>query len=327
MVRTDGFDRRGFLSRTAVGLGALALGWPRVGRAQASGAGAQAGADKPNPSPAAPVAPSPAATELIPTRPFGRTGVSVSCLSLGTMFDTMSNQIVLRRAVDLGVRHWDTADCYEGGDSEKGIGRFLGRFPADRDKVFLVTKSDDRDPDDMRKLLDRSLERLKTDRIDLYLLHGMTDADELTPAVRRFAEEEKRKGRIRLFGFSTHRNMAELLQAAAKAGFVDGVLTSYNHELRKDPKMDAAVQAAHDAGIGLAAMKILRGAAVDRDDPLDRKYVVPHLDAGFSDEQARLLAVLSDPRIATACLTMKNIQLLETYVAAALGRPKLRAGG
>ncbi len=304
----DSIDRRGFLKRAALAAGVLGFGAPSVGRAQVPGV---------PPAPAAPAAP-----DLVPTRPFGRMG-AVSCLSLGTMFDTVGGQLVLRRAVDLGVRHWDTADCYEGGESEVGIGNFFGRFPGDRDKVFLVTKSDDRKPDEMRVLLERSLARLRTDRIDLYLLHAVSDPDELTPAVRGFAEEEKRRGRIRGFGFSAHSNAAELLAAAAKLGWIDGALVAYNHEERRDPRMDAAVQAAHDAGIGIAAMKILR-ADIDRDEAVDQKYVVPALEAGFSEDQARVRAVLADERVSTVCLTMKNVKLLESFVAAALGRPTLR---
>lgn len=309
------YGRRQFLGRAAVGLGALGLGWPAPARARAEGA-------EPPAAPAEGTAAAPG-PELIPTRPFGRSKVPVSCLSLGTMFDTVGGQLVLRRAVDLGVRHWDTADCYEGGASEVGIGNFFRRFPADREKVFLVTKADDYAPQDLRALLERSLARLRTSYVDLYLLHALSDPDDLTPAVRRFAEEEKKKGRIRQFGFSAHRNVPALLTAAAKHPWLDGALVSYNHEERRDPEMDAAVQAAHEAGIGLASMKVLR-ADIDRDEPIDQRDVLPHLAAGFSPDQARVRAVLADPRIATVCLTMRNVKLLETFVAAALGRPSLR---
>ncbi|NJL60469.1 MAG: twin-arginine translocation signal domain-containing protein [Desulfobacteraceae bacterium] len=49
----------------------------------------------------------------VSTRPFGKTGVNVSTLALGTMFDTGSNQLLLRQAIQMGVTYWDTADCYE----------------------------------------------------------------------------------------------------------------------------------------------------------------------------------------------------------------------
>ena len=59
----------------------------------------------------------------VPTRSFGRTGVDVAILSLGGMFDIASNQLMLRQAVKWGVTYWDTANSYEGGNSEPGIGK------------------------------------------------------------------------------------------------------------------------------------------------------------------------------------------------------------
>ena len=55
----------------------------------------------------------------VPTRPFGKTGVDVSILSLGGMFNIGSNQLMMKQAMRWGVTYWDTADCYQRG-SEKG---------------------------------------------------------------------------------------------------------------------------------------------------------------------------------------------------------------
>ena len=299
-------DRRGFLRRA----GALALG------AAAGGAGLSSLFAQTVGAPAV------AAPELVPTRPFGRTGVPVPTLALGTMFDTTTNQLLLRRAVALGVRHWDTADCYQGGDSEKGIGKFFRRSPEEREKIFLVTKSDERGPAGMHRLLERSRERMNVQRIDLYLVHAVSDIAEMDDRVRNYAEKAKAENRIRFFGLSTHRNEAEVLRGAARLGWVDGVLVAYNVESMQKPEMNAAIQACHDAGIGITVMKTGRGA-LDLAREGDRRLVQPHLDKGFSEAQARVLAVLGDERISNACLTLKNMDLLETYTAAALGRPAL----
>ena len=48
---------------------------------------------------------------------------------------------MLRQAVKWGVTYWDTANSYEGGNSEMGIGKYFEKFPEDRKKIFLVTKS------------------------------------------------------------------------------------------------------------------------------------------------------------------------------------------
>ena len=122
----------------------------------------------------------------VPTRPFGKTGVDVPILSLGGMFNIASNQVMMRQALRWGVTYWDTADCYQRG-SEKGIGKIFNKYPQDRQKVFLVSKSDSRDPDGMTKLLNRSLKRMKTDYLDLYFVHGIYDIDELDDSIRVWA--------------------------------------------------------------------------------------------------------------------------------------------
>jgi len=85
-----------------------------------------------------------AGSGLVPTRPFGKSKINVSILSLGGMFDIPGNQLLLKQALKWGVNYWDTADCYGWGRSEKGIGKYFKKYPQDRKKVFLVTKSDDR---------------------------------------------------------------------------------------------------------------------------------------------------------------------------------------
>jgi hypothetical protein len=167
----------------------------------------------------------------VPTRPFGKTGVRVSTLSLGGMFDIPSNQLLLRQALKLGVTYWDTADCYEGGRSEGGIGTFFSKYPETREKIFLVTKSDARDPGGMSRLLDRSLKRMNTDYIDLYFIHGIRGINELNTETKSWAHKSKSKGKIRFFGFSTHSNVEECLLKAAKLGWIDGIMMSYNYPI------------------------------------------------------------------------------------------------
>ena len=81
----------------------------------------------------------------VPKRPFGKSGIDVPILAMGGMFDILNNQITMKQALECGVTYWDTADCYEGGRSEKGIGKFLASHPEARKEIFLVTKSDARD--------------------------------------------------------------------------------------------------------------------------------------------------------------------------------------
>ncbi len=257
----------------------------------------------------------------MPTRTFGRTGIQVPILALGGMFDTGANQLILKQALRWGVTYWDTADCYGNGESETGFGKYFAKYPQDRGKVFLVTKSDSRDPDEMSRMLARSLERLNTTYIDLYFLHGVRSIDELDDRTRKWARKAKTDGKIKLFGFSTHRNMAELLAAAAKLDYIDGIMLAYNFRIMHEPEMKAGLDACVQAGIGLTAMKTqakrswLGGGRAEK---AGAELVETFIEKGMTEHQAKLKAVWSNPRIASICSQMPDMTILKANVAAAM---------
>ncbi len=268
----------------------------------------------------------PAAKEgRVSTRPFGKTGVSVSILALGTMFDVVSNQLLLKQALNWGVTYWDTADCYAGGRSEEGFGTFFGRYPQRRKEVFLVTKSCGRSPQQMTELLERSLSRMKTDYIDLYFLHGISGFKEVHPDTRRWAEAAKAKRKIRFFGFSTHKNMEQCLLDAATRGYIDGIMMAYNYRLMHTDEMRRAVDACTKAGIGLTAMKTQGGGPVQQESDAELKLAGRFLKTGFTEQQARIKAVWENPQIASVCSQMPSIGVLTSNVAAALDKTRLSA--
>ena len=260
---------------------------------------------------------------VVPTRPFGKTGVDVSILSLGGMFDIPNNQLLMKQAVRWGVTYWDTADCYEGGDSEKGIGKYFKRYPGDREKIFLVSKSDARDPKGMTRLLDRSLKRMKTSYIDLYFVHGVRSIKEINQATQAWAAQAKADKKIRFFGFSTHRNMEALMLAAAKLDWIDGIMMTYNFRLMHTAEMRDAVAACVQAGIGLTAMKTQGGGSVKTDTATEIEMGGRFLRKGFTDYQAKLKAVWENPHIASICSQMPNMTLLSANTAAAMDRTRL----
>ena len=263
--------------------------------------------------------------QLVPTRPFGKTGVPVSILSLGGMFDIPSNQLILKQALKWGVTYWDTADCYGSGKSEKGIGKFFSKYPDQRKKVFLVSKSDDRDPEGMSSLLNRSLERMNTNYIDLYFVHGIKDIDELNEETKKWAAQAKALGKIKFFGFSTHRDMETCLMDAAKLGWIDGIMMTYNFRLMHTEKMKAAVDACTRAGIGLTAMKTQGGGAVRTESETELQMAGRFLKEGYTDAQAKLKAVWENPQIASICSQMPSMTILMSNVGAALNRTDLSA--
>lgn len=268
---------------------------------------------------------------VVPTRPFGKTGVNVSILGLGGSGDLRYSQLLLRQAIKLGVTYWDTAESYGGGRSEKGIGEHFARHPEDRKKVFLVTKSHSGDVEGLSRSLEKSLKRMNTTYIDLYFVHGLGRIQELRPfdEFRGWVEERKSEGKIRFFGFSTHSFMENSMIEAAELGWIDGIMMSYNYRLMHRDQMKKAVDACAEAGIGLTAMKTQAVPSwgiigtVGEESEASLKFTEHFLKKGFTPEQARLKAVWQNNNIASICSEMDNLTMLMANVAAALDRTEL----
>jgi len=270
--------------------------------------------------------------KIVPTRPFGKTGVNVSILSLGGVLG-VNDQLMFRQALKMGVTYWDTADSYGRGNNEIAIGKYFAKFPNDRKKVFLVTKAATSNPQKLTEKLNASLQKMNTSYVDLYFIHYVSDVRyELTDEVKDWAEKAKAKGKIRFFGFSAHKNMEDSMFAAAKLGWIDGLMMSYNYRLMVKSKMKRAVDACVKAGIGLTAMKTQAafsanfyasiGAKTDEALKLTENFI----KKGYTAEQANLKVVWEDPNIASICSAMPNITILQANVAAALNKKNLSAG-
>jgi uncharacterized protein len=265
----------------------------------------------------------PEKNETVPVRPFGKTGVSVPILSLGGGFDMSTNQIIVNVAAKRGITYWDTAHAYGGGLSEIGIGKYIKNNPDSRKQLFLVTKSYSRDTKSLSKELEISFQRMNTDYIDLYFLHDVGNVNELNDEVKKWVDTQKQKGTIRLFGFSTHNNMAKCMMGASKMSWVDGIMMSYNFRLMNKPEMNEAVQACFEKGIGLTAMKTQGGGSVKMETDSEHKMASSFIKQGFTLEQAKLKAVWEDKRISSICSLMTNSTILMANIAAAMDQKGL----
>ncbi len=263
--------------------------------------------------------------DVVPTRPFGKTGIEVPVLGFGTSLHVAFGHLLLRQAVKWGVTYWDTANTYMGGNSETAIGKYFGKYHEDRKKVFLVTKSGAWTIKGMTQDLDESLERMQTDYVDLFFVHGISSISEMDEETRTWAEKAKASGRIRFFGFSTHSNMEECLLQGARLGWIDGIMMTYNYRLMHSDDMRRAVDACVRAGIGLTAMKTQGGGQVKTDTATELELAGRFLQKGFSDAQAKLKAVWQDPQIASICSEMPSMTLLMSNVAAARDKTRLSA--
>jgi predicted aldo/keto reductase-like oxidoreductase len=307
-MKENHVSRRDFVKTLgAVGVGSM------VGAGQAF---AQSNA------PAVATAASPATPVKVPTRTFGKTGVPVSMLALGGIFDIVSNQLVLQQAMNWGVTYWDTAAGYNGGRSEGGIGMYLEKNPQARKDLFLVTKHDG---GQMTDALNQSLEKLKTDYVDMYFLHGISNTNPLNDDLKAWVEKAKADKKIHFFGFSTHTNMETCLQGAAKLGWIDGIMLKYDFRLMQTDAMKAAMDAATKAGIGLTAMKTQSKSPIGTDTDADLKLGGHFIQRGFSQQQAKLKILWENPQLATVCSSMTNVTVLHSNIAAALDKTSLTA--
>jgi aryl-alcohol dehydrogenase-like predicted oxidoreductase len=255
---------------------------------------------------------------LMPRRKLGKTGVEVPILSLGTMYNLIDNQIMLRKTLDWEVNYWDTAYVYARGNSEKGIGKFLERSPEIRKKVFITSKASGADtPEEVEERLQESLKRMNTDYVDLYYcVHGMEEAGQLTSELKAWVTEAKKRGVIKYAGITTHENIVECLNAAAKCEWLDAVMPVYNFRLMQEKDMQDAVETCHKAGLGLIAMKTIAEEQIKTQK--DKELAGHFLERGFTQGQAKIKAVLSDERFSSACVGMKTLKILNENVAAAL---------
>jgi diketogulonate reductase-like aldo/keto reductase len=153
-----------------------------------------------------------------PSRAFGTTGRQVACVGQGTWNIEAAAAAgaiaALRRGLDLGLSHIDTAEMYGSGESERIIGAAIeGR----RDEVFLVSKvlpSNASKPGTLAAC-EKSLARLRTDRLDCYLLHWRGSVP-LQETIAAF-ETLLRQGKILSWGVSNF-DVADLDELASIAG-------------------------------------------------------------------------------------------------------------
>lgn len=247
---------------------------------------------------------------VLPTRVLGRTGEKVTILNLGTFRGSGLGRI-LRHAYAQGVRCIDTADTYK---SEPGIADWLDSNPALRKTIFLVTKDHPKAPKDLIAQLDKRLATLRTDYVDLFLIHGIGGeypAASLdwpkSKEMKETVEAIKKSGKARFVGFSCHDGRrAEYLEAAAEGKIFDVVMIQNTAWLDKNTRLNKAIDRCHAAGIGLISMKQLAGPDPNAFLAQVAKKAPDLIERGITPYGALLHAIWTDERFATACVSMQN---------------------
>lgn len=215
-------------------------------------------------------------------RRLGRLGRENSVLifggaALGEATEEASD-IAMQQALDAGVDHFDTAADY--GDSELHYGRWMSEI---RDRIFLSTKTGDREGDAARRSIENSLQRLRVDSVDLIQLHAIGHLEDLDRATGpggalEAAIRAKEEGLVGAIGITGHGNEAPAthLEALNRYPF-DTVLTPWNYILSTDADYrqdyEALVAEIKRQDAGLMVIKAISKRNWPEGDPeRDQKY-------------------------------------------------------
>ena len=250
---------------------------------------------------------------------LGRTGLKVSRICLGTMtygtpkwrpwvLDEEQSRPFLKRALELGVNFFDTADMYSLGASEEVVGRALRDFGPGRDRVVIATKvfnAMGEDPNQrglsrkhIRHAIDASLRRLGTDYVDLYQIHRFdpqTPIEETMEALHDLV----RAGKVLYLGASSMFawQFAKMMQVAESRGWTPFSTMQNHYNLLYREEEREMVPLCLDKSVGLVPWSPLARGALARG-------IAPETVRARTDDYARFLygekAAASDRAIQVA---------------------------
>ncbi|HEX2483881.1 MAG TPA: aldo/keto reductase [Myxococcota bacterium] len=248
-------------------------------------------------------------------RRLGRTGWPVSDIVVGAgRVSGEKGEAVVRLALERGVNYVDTSPDYSAAGSEEAIGRAIrGR----RDDVFVATKfcsprghmGPGTSVAEYMGLVEASLRRLGTDRVDLVHVHSCDEvARLLDPNMHEAFDRLREQGKARFLGFSSHTpNLVQVAEAAIESGRFDVMMVAYHHGIW--PTLPAVIERARrERDMGVVAMKTLKGA---RHRGLESFQA--HADA-YS--QAALKWSLSNPGVSCAVISFFEFQHVDEYLRA-----------
>ena len=253
-------------------------------------------------------------------RPLGKTGLEVSALGFGgaeigyqnASLDTVER--LLGSALDAGLNVIDTAECYAG--SEELIGKAVGHR---RDQFHLFTKCGhasglpypDWDPQMLRESIDRSLQRLGTDRVDLVQLHTCSEDLLRQGDVIAVLQAARDAGKTRFIGYSGDHQAARY---AVECGAFDTLQTSLS--VADQEAIDLTLPLAFEKGIGVIAKRPIANAVWTKETVSPDDYPYPYwqrlqaLRYDFLDGpeaiSTALRFTLAQPAVATAIVGTQN---------------------
>jgi len=259
----------------------------------------------------------------IPRAPFGRTGHASSRLIFGAAALMADNPKINERAfallLEYGIDHIDVAASY--GRAEEAVGRYM---PTHRDAFFLATKTGERGYPGARDAIRRSLERLRTDRLDLIQLHNLREPAERELALSdrgalRAAIEAREEGLVRFIGVTGHGlGIARAHLDSLERFAFDSVLVPYNKPVLAQPgyreDFEELARACRERGIALQTIKaVARRRWPDPSRATRRSWYEPIEDARAFELAIRFVLARRDVFLNTS----SDLSVLERTLAAA----------
>jgi uncharacterized protein len=276
-------------------------------------------------------------------RTLGRTGLEVSMLGFGCMrlptlgapdrIDEKAATRLLHEAIDQGVNYLDTAYFYHAptfghpGESEPFIGRALSGSL--RERVHIATKLPQQITtcrEDMDRFLGQQLERLKTDHIDLYLVHALNGHrwDFMRDlGVREFLDGARERGLIGHIGFSFHGSQADFPRIIAEYDGWEFAQIQYNYMDIDYQAGRAGLLHAAEKDLGVVVMEPLKGGRLAVDLPAEMRAVFDARPEGWSPAEWALRYVWNEPAVSLLLSGMNAAsQLEENLRVAESARPR-----
>ncbi len=252
-------------------------------------------------------------------------GNDLSVLGFGCMrFQTKMGKIdfgeaerEVMYAIENGVNYFDTAYIYPG--SEALIGEIFEKNNV-RDKVKIATKLPHylvKKSDGLDKIFDEELKRLRTDYIDYYFMHMLTDIDAwnrmIDLGILEWLSEKKKKGTIRQVGFSYHGN-TDMFIKLVDAYDWDFCMIQYNYMDEHSQAGRRGLEYAHSKGLPVMIMEPLRGGRLVNRLPDDAKSIFENYEKQFTPPQWAFKWLWSQKEVTVVLSGMNSMEMVKDNI-------------
>jgi aryl-alcohol dehydrogenase-like predicted oxidoreductase len=235
---------------------------------------------------------------------------------------------IAEAARDLGISYFDTAPSYNKGQSETNYGQVLARR---RKEVFLACKTGDRSYDGTMRSVEQSLARLRTDRLDLLQIHGVSAKDDIAawgkPEGVVTALQKLREQKVTRFIGVTGHDDAAMLRRAIEMYEFDTLLTTLNPTSRRRQFREELLPVANRKQMGVIAMKVMGGGngCLAKGNPLKKLLQTYHDDTSNQVEAASLIRYTLSLPVTVAVIGVASIDQLKANVAVLQGSQRMTA--